>query len=183
MNTLSYGLLGLLARESCSGYDLMQRMQPFWPAKHSQIYPLLAKLESEGYLEYTVVQQKDKPDKKVYSITERGRLAVQEWMTKPVPDPVIRDEMWLKSYCISLIDPVEAIPLFEKRLAFYRGRLSRCELLLAEKQNRLGDDLQSPAQPEFGDYILLLHGISQAEANIKWCQQVIELIIKSSTRG
>jgi PadR family transcriptional regulator AphA len=182
MNTLSFGLLGLLARQPCSGYDLMQRMQPFWPTKHSQIYPLLAKLESEGYVEYTVVVQKDKPDKKVYSITEQGLFAVQEWMTEPVPDPVTRDELSLKSYCISLIEPAAAIPLFEKRIAYHRDKWERCERLLADLQQRVGEALENPAQQEFGDYILLLRGISHAKANIEWCEQVMELLKRGAKR-
>lgn len=82
LNTLAYGLLGLVARTPSSGYDLMLQLQPFWQAKHSQIYPLLAKMEQEGYLEFTRVPQTDRPDKKVYSITEKGRTALREWLTQ-----------------------------------------------------------------------------------------------------
>lgn len=72
MNLLSYGLLGLLAREESSGYDLMLRIQPFWQAKHSQIYPLLARMESKELLASRWIQQSDKPDKKMYTITDKG---------------------------------------------------------------------------------------------------------------
>ncbi len=64
MNILSYGLLGLLTREESSGYDLMLKIQPHWQAKHSQIYPLLSKMENEELLSSRWVQQSDKPDKK-----------------------------------------------------------------------------------------------------------------------
>ena len=72
MNTLSYGLLGLLARRESSGYDLMLRIQPFWQAKHSQIYPLLSSMEEKQLLSSHWVQQSDKPDKKIYAITEKA---------------------------------------------------------------------------------------------------------------
>ena len=52
MTTLGYAILGLLSREDLSGYDLTQRMAGrvgyFWSARHSQIYPELAKLEDGG---------------------------------------------------------------------------------------------------------------------------------------
>jgi DNA-binding PadR family transcriptional regulator len=91
MNTLSYGLLSLLSHSPLSGYDLMLRIQPFWPAKHSQIYPLLANLEKEEQVTFELVAQSDKPDKKVYSITNKGIDSLREWLSVPASDPVMRD--------------------------------------------------------------------------------------------
>ena len=52
MTTLGYALLGLLARRALSGYDLAREMKRpvgyFWQARHSQIYPQLARLEALG---------------------------------------------------------------------------------------------------------------------------------------
>ena len=73
MNILSYGLLGLLTREESSGYDLMLKIQPHWQAKHSQIYPLLSKMENDELLSSRWVQQSDKPDKNVCSHGKRYR--------------------------------------------------------------------------------------------------------------
>src|SRR6266540_3339697 len=98
MNTLSYGLLCLLTRGSRSGYELMQQIEPFWQANHSQIYPLLAMLEKEGLVQFQLVPQSDKPDKKVYSITSQGEATLQSWIIEPTDGPVIRDELILKTY-------------------------------------------------------------------------------------
>jgi DNA-binding PadR family transcriptional regulator len=55
--TLGYAILGLLAREALSDYDLSSRMRArvglFWQARHSQIYPELARLEEGGSLPTT----------------------------------------------------------------------------------------------------------------------------------
>lgn len=104
MNTLAYGLLGLVARTPSSGYDLMLQLQPYWQAKHSQIYPLLAKLEQDGYLQLTRVHQTDRPDKKVYSITEKGEIALKLWLAEPTAEPVVRDELVLKACCLPFTD-------------------------------------------------------------------------------
>jgi len=76
MTTLGYAILGLLSREELSGYDLTQRMKGrigyFWSARHSQIYPELARLEEGGYVVHGVVEQQERPDKKVYEITAKG---------------------------------------------------------------------------------------------------------------
>ncbi|MDG0809159.1 PadR family transcriptional regulator [Cohnella rhizosphaerae] len=55
----------------------MLRIQPFWPAKHSQIYPLLAKLEQEDYISVELVPQRDKPDKKSIFPDRQGQGCAQ----------------------------------------------------------------------------------------------------------
>jgi len=98
MNTLSYGLLALLARNNSSGYDLMLKIQPFWQAKHSQIYPLLSRMEEQHLLSAEWIQQTDKPDKKIYAITPLGEQRLKEWMQLPAGEPVSRDELVLKAF-------------------------------------------------------------------------------------
>ena len=100
MNTLSYGLLGILSNESMSGYDLMLRMNLFWHTRHSHIYPLLAKLEADKYVEFILVKQCGKPDKKVYTPTENGIKVVKEWLEEITPEPISKDAMLLKTYCL-----------------------------------------------------------------------------------
>ena len=50
-STLGFALLGLLARGPLSGYDISAQLArgvgPFWHARHSQIYPELARLEEQ----------------------------------------------------------------------------------------------------------------------------------------
>src|SRR5690348_6743093 len=86
-HTLGYALLGLLARRPLWGYDLARRMKVpigyFWHASHSQIYPELAALEADGLVTHEIVQQRDRPDKKLYSITEAGREVLRRWVSEP----------------------------------------------------------------------------------------------------
>ena len=48
-NNLQYVLLGLLAKQDLTGYDIKklfaQEVGDFWCARHSQVYPELRKLE------------------------------------------------------------------------------------------------------------------------------------------
>jgi DNA-binding PadR family transcriptional regulator len=94
-STLGYALLGLLAREPLSGYDLAQRMKQrvgyFWQAAgHSHIYPELGRLEAGGLATHEVVAQDERPAKKVYAITDAGRAALRRWVTEPAPAPARR---------------------------------------------------------------------------------------------
>lgn len=180
MNTLSYGLLSLLTRGSCSGYELMQHIQPFWQAKHSQIYPLLAMLEKEGLVQFQLVPQSDKPDKKVYSITSQGEAALQAWIIEPTDGPVSRDELILKTYCIQLVDAERADHLFKEREALYQEKLvyfeKRMSSLLQEHKQEL--DSLGIGSPHFGSYVLVQKAILQNQANLEWCKWIRELLRK-----
>ena len=85
---------------------------------------LLASLEQEGHVAFVHVPQSDKPDKKVYSITEQGKDALREWIAEPTDDPVTRDELALKVYCIGLVDKEQAKKVIAAREVYYRKKKS-----------------------------------------------------------
>src|SRR5947209_17596859 len=111
ISTLGYALLGLLGLESLSGYDLSRRLvQPisyFWSAQRSHIYPELARLEARGLVTHRRIEQLDRPDKKVYRITDAGREEVGRWVTQPPEQSPNRDALVLKAYFLFMADPHE----------------------------------------------------------------------------
>ncbi|WP_301171966.1 PadR family transcriptional regulator [Brevibacillus nitrificans] len=178
MNTLAYGLLGLVARTPSSGYDLMLQLQPYWQAKHSQIYPLLAKLEQEGYMQFTRVHQTDRPDKKVYSITEKGEIALKLWLAEPPAEPVTRDEMVLKAYCLQLTDAKSARALFTGRIEQCKEHMQMYEHVMQEMEQQTDGHPDDPNHPSFSDYILLSWGVRRMKEDVKWCEWVLDLLEK-----
>jgi PadR family transcriptional regulator, regulatory protein AphA len=173
MNTLSFGLLCILATHNYTGYELMLRIQPFWQAKHSQIYPLLAALEKDGLVLYEEVAQSDKPDKKIYSITEKGQNELKQWIAQPSAEPVTRDEMMLKAYCISIVDVDVIQTLFVEQEQMYKDRLTRyisyCDMIQKTDDGIVDIGFHSP---QFGFYIILKKAIMNAEVNLEWCRWV-----------
>ncbi|KRF02421.1 hypothetical protein ASG89_24420 [Paenibacillus sp. Soil766] len=176
MNTLSYGLLSLLTKNSRSGYELMQHIQPFWSAKHSQIYPLLAQLEQKGHVAFVHVLQSDKPDKKVYSITEQGKDALRGWIAEPTDEPVTRDELALKMYCIGLVDKEQARNMLAVREVYYRKKKERFNTLMDKLQQgsekpldqlEIGDDA-------FGMYVLVHKATMKVDTDLYWCEWMKE---------
>src|SRR5215216_2705386 len=166
MTTLGYAILGLLSREDLSGYDLTRRMAGrvgyFWSAKHSQIYPELARLEDGGYVTHSLVEQRERPDKKVYKITAEGLNALKEWVIQvPVPRPT-RDELTLKTYSVWLADKEEA------------ARLYREEELRAWMESEHGQELRSPDSPWFASYASLRRGIGYEKEYAEWCRWVAD---------
>lgn len=88
LNTLGYAIFGALGRKPCSGYELAQYLEAVWPAKHSQIYPLLTKMEQ--------IEQTGKPDKRIFPITEKRKETLETWLAKSPSDPINRDKFLIR---------------------------------------------------------------------------------------
>jgi DNA-binding PadR family transcriptional regulator len=177
--TLSYALLGLLARKPLSGYDLAQQMKKrvglMWSALPSQIYPELARLEAQGLVTHQLVEQHDyRPDKKVYDITEAGRAALRAWVTDPTPVSTLRDEFLLKAYSLWLAEPQQALERFREHEQAHRKQLAEHEELLARLAREWGSALEQRDSPMFGSALALRYAIGYEQNYVAWCQWVIE---------
>ncbi|MBL4930605.1 PadR family transcriptional regulator [Clostridium paridis] len=180
MNTLSYGLLGLLINESLSGYDLTNRANIFWHTTHSRIYPLLGKLEQEGYVTFSLIRQSDKPDKKIYSLTEKGLNAVKLWLKSPTDAPVTKDEFFFKVYCMHVLDSSGIDKLLTERENMYKSRIKYCTERIEHLREFYSGKLLTTNTTGFGRYITLKKAISDAENGLRWCTWVRELYENSS---
>ncbi|QIN77264.1 PadR family transcriptional regulator [Rubrobacter marinus] len=180
MTTLGYAILGLLARESLSGYDLTQRMKGrvgfFWSARHSQIYPELARLEGDGFVTHSVVEQRDRPDKKVYEITASGLQALKGWITQPPPEKPTRDELTLKAYSVWLADGGEAARVFREEGLKHEEQLARYEEIRARMEDEWREGISDPGSPQFASYATLRRGIIHERGYAEWCRWLAEAV-------
>jgi PadR family transcriptional regulator AphA len=180
MTTLGYAILGLLSREDLSGYDLTQRMAGrvgyFWSARHSQIYPELARLEEGGYVTHSVVEQKERPDKKVYRITTGGLDALKEWVIQPTLSRPIRDELTLKAYSVWLADEEEAARLFREEELRHEEQLAHYEELRTWMEEAWREEITSTDSPEFATYATLRRGIGYEREYAGWCRWMADSI-------
>jgi PadR family transcriptional regulator AphA len=100
--SLRFALLGLLAVEPASGYDLKRAINRstyfIWNATGPQIYNTLHKLREEGYITSESLPQRGKPDKQIHTITARGKAALKEFMSEPIRASVTRDEVLLRIF-------------------------------------------------------------------------------------
>jgi len=95
-------LLGLLTIAPMSGYDLGQTIRAsvghMWNESYGQIYPNLKKLAQDGCVVSKTERQKGKPDRRIYSITKKGRERLAKWLTVPPQPEVPRNELLLKLF-------------------------------------------------------------------------------------
>ena len=118
--SLRYAILGLLAYTPMSGYNLKkifdETLNHFWTANLSQIYRELGSLEKTGYLTSSIEPQDDRPDKRIYSITEAGNKAFRNWL-EDFPEALSaqkRDEFMVRIFFGSKLDKSEMKKQFER---------------------------------------------------------------------
>lgn len=176
--TLGYALLGLLARGSLSGYELAQRMNGtvrfFWQARHSQIYPELARLEAAGFVTHEVVPQQTRPDKKVFTPTPAGLDALRRWATAPVEPLAVRDELVLKAFCLWLADRPAAVALFREQERLHRDQLAEYEGFRTEMEQGCAAALRRTDSPGWATYITLRRGLGYEREAAEWCGWVAD---------
>ena len=119
-------VLGLLAwAGESSGYELHKRAERsvgfIWAPARSQLYAVLKRLHAEGLVHGRRVRQSERPDKRLFSLTEAGEAVLREWLgTVEVIEPEDRDGVLLKVFFGAHGDP-EAGRL---QLLDYRRRAS-----------------------------------------------------------
>jgi PadR family transcriptional regulator AphA len=100
LTTTSYAILGLLAIQPWSTYELADQMRRnlhyFWPRAESNLYAEPKRLVDEGFA-------KARPDpvgrrrRTVYSITPKGRRALERWIGEPAGESRLESETLVKA--------------------------------------------------------------------------------------
>lgn len=115
---LKHGILGLLNYHQLTGYEIMEvfrdSLRFFWSAQTSQIYRELQGLEQREWVSKTVVPQKGKPDKNVYSITSEGRKELLAWLGNGDMGLHSKDPVLMKVFFLGERSPEENILYFQQ---------------------------------------------------------------------
>ncbi len=158
---LKHALLGLLAQESRHGYDLKNAFEAMlggtWPLNIGQVYTTLARLGRDGLVESEVVPQDLLPDRKVYSLTEVGREALEHWLAEPTKESIrLKDEFFVKLLVHQLVASDNSLDLVWKQRQVYMQKLAQ---LTALRTDPSLDDVTK----------LLIEGaILHVEADMEW---------------
>jgi len=161
LSAVSYVVLGLvqLAGEA-TPYLLKQLMASsvgnFWTVQHAQLYTEPERLAKAGYL--TEKRERGGRRRRLYSITDKGRKALEEWRAEPTDAiPELRAPALLKLFFGA--DPATLAPL---QIEAYRRKLAEYEVLR---------DSMPDFVPE-GPRLALEAGIANARQQIEWWERL-----------
>lgn len=174
--SLRHTLLVLLEAEAGSGYDIAKKFQEsigyFWHASHQQIYQELSRLNDRGLVEFEAIAQQGKPDKKIYSITDKGRDELVAWLKQPLGVQKVRDDLMVKLAAAHMVEP----DVFRAQLQSMRQQVERDlevfgSLRKVYFQFNPRDEIRSRLM-----YAALKRGIIILEGWCHWADEVIDIL-------
>lgn len=172
MRTLDFAVLGLVAREPSTGYQLAALMKRpvgyYWTEGHSGIYPSLRRLTDAGWVTVAAEAGPGPHGKKVYSVTPAGREALGEWAVLPPVDGPERDELVLKVSSLWAARPTAAIVMLDAEARRWEARRTELAAVVGRLEVA-GDPVGSP-----GWFTLqtALRGRDYARGRRDWCRTV-----------
>lgn len=178
--SLAHAILGWLHKEPMSGYDLKKQFDQgigyFWPADQMQIYRTLDRLVEQGNVSVHEEIQHNRPNRKVYTVTEAGRAELRHWLTSPQSLPALRDPLLIQLFFAASLSNAEIIELLEHQRAEHRN-------LLAYYQQKVLVPLDAPIKPSEGvsrEEMLrrqvLEYSLRREQTYLAWLEQAIERV-------
>lgn len=174
--SLDYALLGFLNFGPKTGYELQRKIKNsinyFWTSTQSQIYRTLSRMENESLIVSKIHYQDDKPNKKIYSITSKGKDELIKWLSTPINIPNHRNPFLIQFFFSGNLEK-ETIKSnllhykkeMEKRLCFLQS-------VEAEKMAALAGN-----KMEYFIYLSLIdNGISVLQSEINWVNKSLNKI-------
>jgi len=164
-------LLGLLAISPMSGYDLGQAIRTsvgfFWNESYGQIYPNLKTLSDEGLVTAKTERQKGKPDRRIYSITRKGRERLAAWLAVAPQPEIPRNELLLKVFFGAQV-PAEV-------LIGYVETMVEKERALVQKFTQTKDAVKAQDQYPDTPYWMMTarFGQLELEAHLRWAEETL----------
>jgi len=174
--SLDKAILGFLSYRPLSGYDLKKifdsSVRHFWYADQSQIYRTLATLTEEQLTTVEVVNQSEKPDRKVYHITPAGLNDLRGWLLGPFPLQQSHSGPLVQVFFSGKLSDEEVVVKMNEAAAIFRGVLDRYN----QVPQVVGDYIKmvgSPREAYFWMSTLDL-GIETMKTQLVWAEKIID---------
>ena len=172
----NYAILGVLTLGPQSGYDIKKFIEDsiahFWQESYGQLYPALKQMVKEGFVTLQIVKTEGKPDKKVYTITGKGREILQAWLQKPVEAlPKIRHDLLLKLFFGNEVSNETNI----KHIEIHKEHCQQSLNILTGIKTMIEKEMSSHPGSKFW-VITVLNGIHALKAQINWADESINIL-------
>jgi DNA-binding PadR family transcriptional regulator len=173
--SLKHLVLAVLSRQPATGYEITKTFDAavgtFWRASHQQVYRELTALSRIGLTTFAKVSQTERPDKKIYTITEAGKEELLNWLALPTMERPTKDELLIKVWAGEMLGAAAL------RREIGRLRLQHEDALRRYKTIE-EETFPTPPTDVFGalQYIALKRGIRTEESWIAWSVEADRLL-------
>jgi PadR family transcriptional regulator, regulatory protein AphA len=177
INKTKYAILGVLTLQSASGYDIKgfcdSSISMFWNENFGHIYPVLKQMEADGLVTKTIEQNSSHPQRHVYSITQKGREQLTDWLMEPAEQSPARLELLLKLFFAKNAQPGVILAELERK----KGKYLEFQNQLLKKEKYLSENEITRNDESYPYWLATIrYGLYDVEANIKWVDETIENI-------
>ena len=173
--SLRYAVLGLLAEQPMSGYELTRHFDEAvagaWSARHSQIYPELARLLDDRLIR---VVEEGPRGRKRYATTPEGVAEVRAWLTETEPDHTARSDPYIRVFLLWLVEPAQAVAYLETLAERHQENLTR----FTDQAFAIDPDSPAAAFTRVG----LEAGIRHEEALLAWARWAVDEVRRLPAR-
>lgn len=176
--SLEYAILGFLRQKPLSGYDLKslfdRSVRHFWPADQSRIYRALSHLPERGWATVEVVEQEDRPDRKLYHITEAGRSEFHRWLAAPLPLKETRSAALIQLFFAAELSDEEVLATLRQQAEYWRSALADLEAIPGAVAPAVArGEAAGASRRQFFALLTLECGVASVRAQIAWLESVI----------
>jgi PadR family transcriptional regulator AphA len=173
---LGGAILQRVERTPMSGYELKKRFASSlgygWRAYDTQIYRELKSLEQAGLVEGRAEKGDRGPERRIYSLTQPGREALQAWLQSPLDDTWHKSELTLRIWSMHLISPDDLETMLGSVESATQAYVRELQDRRAELRDRFGP-LEIAEDPQgVGHQLILEFDMQVAELKLAWIDRV-----------
>jgi DNA-binding PadR family transcriptional regulator len=177
---LRHAVLTALLEGEASGYQLSKRFDvsvaDFWSATPQQLYRELERLEEDGLVRARLIEQRRRPNKRVFTINAAGRRELREFTARPARPAALRDDLLVKVQAVDVGDREAVTEALATRLEHAHAKLALYDRLHENLlDGRTGDDHLRGAE-RIGPYLTLMGGRMYEQLQIDWCEAVLDAL-------
>ena len=181
---LRHAVLAALLEGEASGYELSKRFDvsvaDFWSATPQQLYRELERLEQGALLLGRVVEQRRRPNKRVFTLSAAGREELHAFIAQPTRPTAIRDDLLVKLQAADAEDRDAVREALAERLDHARSKLAFYDRLRDGLLEGRTEDVYLRDAESVGPYLTLMGGRMYEQQNIRWCTAVLEVLDRRS---
>src|SRR3954469_15020881 len=171
---LAHAVLASLLEGEASGYELSKRFDVsvanFWSATPQQLYRELERLEGNGLVRARLVEQRRRPNKRVFTLTAAGRQELREFTAEPARPSALRDDLAVKLQAVDVGDGHAVREALEARLEQARAKLGLYDALRDDLLAGRTESEYLRGAERIGPYLTLMGGRLYEQQNIRWCE-------------
>ncbi|MFE9104106.1 PadR family transcriptional regulator [Actinomadura geliboluensis] len=177
---LRHAVLAALLDGEYSGYQLAKifdlSVSNFWHAVPQQLYSELSRLETEGLIRGRQIIQHDRPNKRVYTVTQAGVDELERFAETPAKPGIIRENLLVMVQAVDHISAASVIAQLEDRAVAAAAKVEVFERTLKHLRGDMDEEAFLRTGTPLGPYLTCLRGRRFEQENYEWFTSTARLL-------